>query len=86
MAGARCQRLGVTLAADTRGCTLPAGHGGHHECYGDRLWGVDGWGSDEASDYRRATEIRREFEREVRLEASVPGASHKENPIDECEG
>lgn len=48
-----CRRLGVTLGADTRGCTLPAGHGGHHECYGDRLWGVGGWGSDEASDYRR---------------------------------
>ena len=46
-----CHRPGVTLDATTRACTLPAGHGGHHECWGDRLWGVDGWGADETADY-----------------------------------
>lgn len=53
-----CRRPGVTLDATTRGCTLPAGHIGWHECYGERIWGVDGWGSDEASDYRRELDLQ----------------------------
>ncbi len=48
-----CHRVGTTLEAQTRACTLPAGHDGYHECHGDRLWGVDGWPADEAGDFRR---------------------------------
>ena len=48
-----CSRAGITITEDLRHCTLPAGHDGHHECGGVRLWGVGGWGAEEADDFRR---------------------------------
>ena len=48
-----CSRAGVIATAELRHCTLPAGHDGHHECGGERLWGVGGWGAEEAADFRR---------------------------------